>query len=83
MTLKVPLYAPGGAADELPTVIVPPILTVVVEGGETVVLNGEPGSELPMRSVMEPPLLPVNVASAPLVIDISEPGGASTSKIAW
>src|SRR5437868_13616233 len=83
VTLKLPLYAPGGADDILPTVNVPPIFTLVVAGGETVVLKGEPGSELPICSVILPPLLPVKVASGPFVMDINDPGAASTSNCAW
>lgn len=70
---------PGGDAAGFPIVNVPPIFTGVRAGGETLVLNGDAGFELPIAKVTVPPLLPVNVALGPFVIEIKEPGAASTS----
>ena len=78
----VPVYVPGGADPEFPTVSVPPMFICVREGGANELLKGEMGLELPILNNIEPPLLPVRVASGPFKIDMMAPGGASISKMA-
>lgn len=82
VTENVPLYSPGGLANGLPSVSVPPILIMVREGDVAVAINGLGGSALPIVRLIVPPLLPVSVTSGPFKIVINVPGSASTSKIA-
>ena len=44
---------PGGDAAGFPIVNVPPIFTGVRAGGETLVLNGDAGFELPIAKVTD------------------------------
>ena len=82
VTLKVPLYCPGGLARMLPTVSVPPIRTNVLAGGVAVAIKGLPVLDEPIVMFNVPPLLPVSVVADPFTICINVPGFASTSNMA-